>query len=102
MTRRNHRHRSSRLRLVGGQNNPSSASNRVIAADELAQIGDAVADIFDGADDSQLAMHIFSAEDMSMLERLRDDLPSATAEDHARLTLLTLQFYQARGRTNLV
>lgn len=102
MARRNHRHPSRSLRLVGGQNNSSSASSRVIAADELAQISDAVADIFDGADDSKLAMHIFSSDDMSMLERLRDDLHSATAEDHARLTLLSLQFYQARGRTNLV
>lgn len=101
MTRRNHRHPSRHLRLVG-QNSASSPPSRELAAGELTQIGDAVADIFDGADDSQLAMHIFSSEDMSMLERLRDDLPSATADDHARLTLLSLQFFQTRGRTNLV
>lgn len=101
MNRRKHRHPSRGLRLVG-QSNTSSPPCREIAAGELMQIGEAVADIFDGAEDSQLAMHIFSSEDMSMLERLRDDLQSATADDHARLTLLTLQFYQARGRTNLV
>jgi hypothetical protein len=60
-----------------------------------------VADILDSEADSELTMHILSPEEVALLERLRDVPGSATAEDHDRVTLLALHFYQARGRSSL-